>query len=74
MITLTLVLLLLLAPTTGVTGTVSLASVNHPSNKEQFKEQQIKSEVEQAIANARRSATYDEAGRISKATIVMPGL
>ena len=74
MITLTIVLLLLLTPATGTMSTVSLATGHPPSNKEKIKEEQIKAEVERAIVDARRSATYDEAGRVSKVTIDLPSL
>lgn len=67
--TLTIGLLLLLASVTGTTGINAMATSNSPFNKEQ-----IKAVVERSIEDARRNAVYDSAGRVSKATIVLPEL
>jgi YD repeat-containing protein len=71
-ITLTLVLLLLLSPTTGIMGISALATDGPTLNKEQMKEEKTKAEVQQAIVAARKNAIYDKAGRMSKVTIDLP--
>jgi YD repeat-containing protein len=73
-ITLTLVLLLLLSPATGIMGTIAQATDSHALSKVLTKKDMTQAEVDQAIKDARKNAIYDEAGRISKATIDLPGL
>lgn len=56
----------------SLTGTLSIsarATGNPPLSKEQ-----IKALIERSIEDARKSAAYDAAGRVSKATIVLPEL
>jgi YD repeat-containing protein len=73
-VTLTLVLLLLLSPATGITGTFAQTTGSPTPGKAQLNEEKIKAEVLQAIVNARRNATYDKAGRMSKVTIELPAV
>lgn len=73
-ITFTLVLLLLLGPATRNMGTLAQESGNPALSKDQMKEEKIKAEMQRVIADARKNATYDEAGRMSKVTINLPRL
>lgn len=59
----------LLVTLTGTLSTNARATGNPPLNKEQ-----IKALVERSIEDGRKSAVYDVAGRMSKATIVLPNL
>ena len=73
-LTRTLVLLLLLSSATGSTGVFAQATDSPTPGKAQLNEEKIKAEVQQAIVNARKTAVYDEAGRMSKVTIELPAV
>jgi len=72
--TFTLVLLLLLAPAMRNASVLAQKSGDPARSKDQKDKEKIQAEMLEVVADARKNATYDESGRMSKATINVPRL